>query len=210
MSLICSKCRRLVRDQYIFLSREEYFCQRCNKHYQISPKYINEMNFRFERPLDSVVVFNKTNEIFTLSIPKDSTLLTNIFSFKIALVLFWITVLFIPMGVSIPSIILGGISFIFFLFKALFVAYAETKLSFSKEKVTLSRKLFKIKRTQKRLTEDFIRVFNLQHGEFVNVIAIEFKGFIYRKDLQFGHSLTNAEKKWLIKEITYILKRQFA
>jgi len=198
MSLVCINCRRLVRDDNIYISQAEYFCSKCNKQYKLTQKFIDNYFHRYNSPVNSKIIVNKTEDTYSIKIPNGSKKAHVIFFLLNYVILSYFTYLFIKFGILYWSIL-----FVFLnLYLLLFALFGSTIILLNKKHITIKQNLFGLVKVKRKLTKDLTTIYYIKYSNFLNGIKLDF-GKIFN-GVGLGMDLTDDEKKWLLKELKYM------
>ncbi len=208
MSLVCKKCRRLVRDKYIFIDTKEYYCLKCGIQYKLSAEYINNYFHRYSSPIHSKILIDKSDNIYTIKIPNGEDN-----SHAIVSVLFVFFSLLLAYSLFIGGFLLLSIVFlllvVFLLIATLFLIFGSVFISLSPKFVSVKRTLFGVSHTKRKPLKELQSIFIFLIGKNIEGIKLDFGNTF--TGIGFGIDLTDEERNWLLKELRYMkldLKRK--
>jgi hypothetical protein len=158
----------------VFINNAEYFCSRCGVHYKLSKAFLNNYFQRYESPLASKILIDKSEDTYTINIPNGSEK-HNAFAilFSGMFVLFGSFVIFFTKAAFIFASLLLIIGFLH-LFVFFFTYYGSVFITLNEKDVIMKRTFFKISHTKKKNFIKLKSVFEFKISDSIDGIKLDF------------------------------------
>lgn len=208
MSLVCNKCRRLVRKDSIFYFEGTYTCKRCNSTHKIPKSYYQRGEMEIPiLPQNTDLKVLKTEDELSIELPID------VFSKTLAIASVVVIVLSIAVLKQINSVNVGLLIFLLIIASTVLVfslikGLAKRTIKVDRSSIIYEKKLFfKVRHIEK--LSDIVRIREIEiemeseNGKYISsrYIEIRFKNLNY---FEFAYNLDKKDRDYVLAELKLV------